>query len=293
MLRAAIHLLAGEKENMKSLRLMLRPNLQSVRLGVAAICLALLASCASEPDGSRARPTGGPSLQECLEANGIYFVQLAQANDGDHLIVQEVWRHDAILGERPAIGSELLRPGRPHAIGGTRIPDHFVVFKFMPPLERPGHGGTSMSQSSVFDGYVPVFDLSLSSLRRLIQKTPHVAAEPIQLHPVGDENWPVVHRGPLPASAPGHTSPHLIHSVPPVYPRELREQRITGEAMIDLLVTADGEVKDVKVVRATDVRFGDAAAAAVRQWTYAPAQRDGQPVETRMQVPIVFTLRDR
>lgn len=278
---------------MKTLRPTLRRFANPVRVCLSAICLAMLASCASEPDGSRARRTGGPSLQECLQANGIYLVQLAQGDDGDRLIVEEVWRHDPILGERPAIGTEFRRPGRPRAIGGTRVPDRLLVFEFMPPLERPDHGATPLSLSSVFDGYVPVFDLSLAGLRRLIQTTPHVPTEPIQLHPVGEREVPVIHRRTSVASVPGRTPPRLMHSVPPVYPRELRDERVMGEVLIDMLITVEGTVTDVRVAHATDVRFGDAAAAAASQWTYTPALQDGKPIETRIQVPIVFSVHDR
>lgn len=79
---------------------------------------------------------------------------------------------------------------------------------------------------------------------------------------------------------------------PPVYPFELRRRGITGEAMIDFVVDVDGSVVDAVVLRANDVRIGDAARSAVAKWKFRPAEIDGHPVRCHMEVPIAFTLND-
>ena len=35
----------------------------------------------------------------------------------------------------------------------------------------------------------------------------------------------------------------------------------------------------------------EAALGSVRRWTFIPAQRDGQPIRSQAEVPIVFSLR--
>jgi protein TonB len=79
----------------------------------------------------------------------------------------------------------------------------------------------------------------------------------------------------------------------PQYPLELRRASMSGEGVVDFIVDTDGMVQDAIVVRATDVRFGEAALAAVVQWRFEPAEINGVPVNCHMQVPITFTVDAR
>lgn len=81
--------------------------------------------------------------------------------------------------------------------------------------------------------------------------------------------------------------------VPPRYPFELRRAGVEGEATIEFIVIKTGTVTNVSVVAASRPEFGDAAAAAVKQWTFDPGQKDGTACNTRMQVPIKFTLNNK
>ncbi|MDF9826932.1 TonB family protein [Ereboglobus sp. PH5-10] len=76
----------------------------------------------------------------------------------------------------------------------------------------------------------------------------------------------------------------------PVYPRMLKDDGITGEAVVRFIVNKEGRVTDVRVVKATHELFGDAAKAAVEQWNFSPAKKDGAPVNCYMQIPIMFNL---
>ena len=77
---------------------------------------------------------------------------------------------------------------------------------------------------------------------------------------------------------------------PPKYPAELRRNNISGQAVVRFIVTHDGRAIDITVMKATHPRFGDAAAAAVEKWKFAPAIKDGQPIACLLTVPIVFNL---
>jgi len=76
----------------------------------------------------------------------------------------------------------------------------------------------------------------------------------------------------------------------PVYPVSLRSAGITGDAMISFVVGSDGAIRQGEVVSATHAEFGEAALKAVQQWTFAPGQKAGLPVNVRMRVPIVFSI---
>jgi len=84
--------------------------------------------------------------------------------------------------------------------------------------------------------------------------------------------------------------PIQLSRVPPRYPFDLESRRITGEVTAEFVVSVDGHVRDVSITQATDEQFGQAAADAIRQWTFTPAQMNGQTVDCRMSVPITFGL---
>ena len=84
--------------------------------------------------------------------------------------------------------------------------------------------------------------------------------------------------------------PTPIIRIQPRYPFDLQSRRITGEVTAEFVVGVDGHVRDVSVTQATDEQFGQAAADAIRQWTFTPAQMNGQAVDCRMSVPIAFGL---
>lgn len=87
-------------------------------------------------------------------------------------------------------------------------------------------------------------------------------------------------------------SPAPLQRVAPHYPTDLRKAGIQGRVTILFTITAEGEVTDLLVTRANDIRFADAAKRAVAQWRFRPARNDGQPVACRLQVPIEFALSD-
>lgn len=66
----------------------------------------------------------------------------------------------------------------------------------------------------------------------------------------------------------------------PVYPAEARAEGIEGTVVVEYRVSAEGEVRDPRVVRAQPPGvFDQAALTAVRTWRYRPHRRDGEAVE--------------
>jgi TonB family protein len=107
-----------------------------------------------------------------------------------------------------------------------------------------------------------------------------------------------LNQGRLPESGSGHDSatlaaqPRRIFSPHPQYPSELRAANVTGEALIEFVVTSEGRVANVKIVKASHPLFGKAAADAVGLWLFEPGKVKGRPVNTLMQQPISFSLED-
>lgn len=103
----------------------------------------------------------------------------------------------------------------------------------------------------------------------------------------------------IPDKPAGLYDPNELSSQPipvsqrrPVYPFELRRRGISGEAVVVFVVRTDGSVSDAAIVKASDIRFGQAAVDCVSQWRFRPGIKDGTPVNCRMMVPIYFTLNE-
>jgi TonB family protein len=65
--------------------------------------------------------------------------------------------------------------------------------------------------------------------------------------------------------------------VDPVYPDLAKRNNISGSARVELLITTDGRVKDVKVLGGNPVLV-DAVIAAVMKWKYEPAAEESSVV---------------
>jgi protein TonB len=89
----------------------------------------------------------------------------------------------------------------------------------------------------------------------------------------------------------GLTPPRILTRKEPVYPINARRLRVEGTVLLNVLVGTDGRVREVKVLEADGGKLlSPAAVDAVRQWTFSPATRNGQPVQCWHKVPIRFAL---
>ncbi len=84
--------------------------------------------------------------------------------------------------------------------------------------------------------------------------------------------------------------PVALFQVPPVYPGELRKVRITGYAIVDFVVDAQGNVVQVTVRETSHPEFGTAAVECVSRWKFRPGRKAGRNVDARISVPIRFEL---
>lgn len=82
------------------------------------------------------------------------------------------------------------------------------------------------------------------------------------------------------ADASKDRPPQLFRQRPPVHPESIANFRVRGEVRVTLDVGADGTVSNVRAGYATHPDFVAPAIAAVLDWRYRPALRDGQPVPT-------------
>jgi protein TonB len=92
----------------------------------------------------------------------------------------------------------------------------------------------------------------------------------------GDADLPVDAGGRVVGPVPIESS-----QVQPVYPEEARRAGVQGLVVLEVSIDEQGKVGDVKVVRGLGHGCDEAMVAAVRQWRFHPATRDGKPIKVR------------
>ena len=89
--------------------------------------------------------------------------------------------------------------------------------------------------------------------------------------------------------SPAAAEDSLVHRVEPQYPDEARQQQIQGPVVLSVRIAPDGAVQELQVVSGAPQLAG-AAAAAVRQWRFAPHLVNGRPVEMQTEITLNFRL---
>jgi TonB family protein len=89
----------------------------------------------------------------------------------------------------------------------------------------------------------------------------------------------------------GIEPPRLLREVKATYTEDARRRGISGDVELEIVVTRDGGVRDVRVLKGLGSGLDERAIAAVRQWRFSPARRLGVPVDVIVEVGVEFTLR--
>jgi protein TonB len=94
-----------------------------------------------------------------------------------------------------------------------------------------------------------------------------------------------------PSAAPElETKPKLLSAPLPEYPESARAAGVEGKVRLQLTISEQGKVIDVKVLESLGHGCDEAALAVARTYEFEPATRDGQPVATTITIGIRFAL---
>lgn len=78
----------------------------------------------------------------------------------------------------------------------------------------------------------------------------------------------------------------------PVYPPVAIRRRYEGTVLLEVLVSREGRAQEAKVVQSSGYTILDRRAlTTVEKWVFVPAMRGAEPVETWVEVPVVFELK--
>ncbi len=91
-------------------------------------------------------------------------------------------------------------------------------------------------------------------------------------------------------SVPGEVqAAHLIRQTKPVYPPMAKMARVQGTVRFNAVIATNGAVKKLEVVSGPPL-LQNAALDAAQQWVYAPTLSNGEPVEVRTTIDVIFVL---
>jgi len=83
--------------------------------------------------------------------------------------------------------------------------------------------------------------------------------------------------------------PSVLSEVRPEYPKEARDQKLTGLVEMDVLIDGSGIVRQVSVIKGESLFLANAV-AAMKKFKFRPAQVDGKPVAVRIRYSLEFKL---
>lgn len=85
--------------------------------------------------------------------------------------------------------------------------------------------------------------------------------------------------------------PESISAPRPDYPEQARKAKLRGHVVFQALIDGQGHVSKLLVLDPGPFSLADAAAKALRRWTYRPALLDGRPVPVCIQPVITFDVQ--
>jgi periplasmic protein TonB len=84
--------------------------------------------------------------------------------------------------------------------------------------------------------------------------------------------------------------PKFIHSVDPSFTDAARQAKFSGGVLVYLVVDKEGKPQQVRVVRGIGMGLDENAVAAVKQYKFKPATKDGSPVNVDIYIRVNFQL---
>jgi periplasmic protein TonB len=82
----------------------------------------------------------------------------------------------------------------------------------------------------------------------------------------------------------------ILEKPEPVYTQAARQNQINGAVALSVVLTASGQVTDIKVVAGLPDGLNESAIAAARLLKFTPATLDGRPVSMHIQLVYYFNL---
>ena len=86
-------------------------------------------------------------------------------------------------------------------------------------------------------------------------------------------------------------APVKLSGEEPDYTDIARKARLQGVVIMQVIIDTEGRVQNTKVLKGLPMGLSEEAVKAVRQWTYQPATKNGQPIRVYYNVTVNFRLQ--
>jgi periplasmic protein TonB len=87
-------------------------------------------------------------------------------------------------------------------------------------------------------------------------------------------------------------APRFTHRETPLYPFMARRLGKEGRVVLRLSLDAQGRLQGIDTVEANGFGFAEAASAAIRKSSFAPAVKNGRAVSSQVLVPVRFVMNE-
>lgn len=88
----------------------------------------------------------------------------------------------------------------------------------------------------------------------------------------------------------GVSAPRPTYDPEPEYSDEARRAKFQGDVVLWAVIGPDGTPREVRVQRSLGMGLDEKAVAAVRNWRFQPALKDGHPVAVQVSIEVKFRL---
>jgi TonB family protein len=88
----------------------------------------------------------------------------------------------------------------------------------------------------------------------------------------------------------GISPPSVLSKVDPEYSHSARLGKVHGPVLLSIVVGADGQPHDIRVVRSLEPGLDANAIAAVRKWRFRPGKKAGAAVDVKATIEVNFRL---
>jgi TonB family protein len=86
------------------------------------------------------------------------------------------------------------------------------------------------------------------------------------------------------------SQPVPIYKIEPEYSEEARKAKYSGTVLLSVIIDANGNTRDIHIVRPLGLGLDEKAIEAVSKWRFRPAMKGGHPVAVQAQVEVNFRL---